>query len=187
MIMADDLKGAVELYLWKADYALSDSAEHNALWSATRVVTLKSNSLLWSKSLLERCLQTSGFPHLAKAHAYMATLLMEEQPRESIEHWQWALYHGHNQQEAPQWRVRLATALENEGDLDGAIDVWEEAIDDQESARVAHLALGRIHLKRNPDVSLYHFQQAKELASSDQLRATEIGADLARYNLMNLE
>ena len=44
---------------------------------------------------------------------------------------------------AEQWRVRLAR-LEAEGNVEAAIDIWEESTAFRSSARIAHMALGRI-------------------------------------------
>ena len=182
-IIAGELEKGVDLFLWKADNALSDNQRHEALWSAARLVALRSDSLTWSKELLLRCLDEKDFPLRAEAHAQLAAILFEDQPRQAIEHWQWAIYHGSNQEESIQWRMRLAMALEAEGDIDGAIDIWEEAANEKKSARVAHMALGRIHLEENPDMALHHFQRAQELAETDRERPAEIGVQLAKFKL----
>jgi tetratricopeptide (TPR) repeat protein len=183
LIVAGDLEKGVELYLWKADNALSKSKKHEALWNAARLVALRSDSLSWSKELLTRCLAEPDFPLQAKAHAQMAAILFEDQPRKAIEHWQWAIYHGIELEESVQWRIRLAMALESEGDIDGAIDIWEEASNEKKSARIAHMALGRIHLDENPDMALHHFKRAQELAETERERPAEIGVQLAKFKL----
>jgi tetratricopeptide (TPR) repeat protein len=183
LITAGELEKGVELFLWKADNALSPSTRHEALWSAARLVALRSDSLTWSKELLTRCLDEKDFSLRAEAHAQLAAILFEDQPRQAIEQWQWAIYHGTDLEQSIQWRIRLAMALESEGDIDGAIDIWEEATNELKSARVAHMALGRIHLHDNPEMALHHFQLAQELAESDRERPAEIGSQLAKFNI----
>ena len=100
----------------------------------------------------------------------MNQLLFEEQPRESIKHWEWALYYGHQKEESVTWRVRLAMALEAEGKTIEAIDVWQEALGYPTSARMAHMVLGRLLLEDDPDMSVYHFQKAKQLLQVRQAR-----------------
>jgi len=187
LIIAGDLEQGVELFLWKADNAFSTSQKHEALWSAARLVALRSDSLTWSKELLSRCLEEKDFPLRAEAHAQMAAILFEDQPRQAINHWQWAIYHGNELEESIQWRIRLAMALEADGDIDGAIDIWGEAAQESKVARVAHMALGRIYLQDNPDIALHHFQQAQELAESDRERPAEIGSQLALFSLEQQE
>ena len=183
LIVAGDLEQGVDLFLWKADNAFSDNTRHDALWSAARLVALRSDSLTWSKELLTRCLDEKDFKLRAEAHAQLAAILFEDQPRQAIENWQWAIYHGSSSEESIQWRIRLAMALESEGDIDGAIDIWEEATSQTKSARVAHMALGRIHLQLNPEIALHHFQVAQKLAEADRERPAEIGSQLAKFNI----
>ena len=183
LIVAGDLEQGVDLFLWKADNALSETQRHEALWNAARLVALRSDSLTWSKELLRRCLDEKNFALRAEAHAQLAAILFEDQPRKAIENWQWALYHGSSLEESTQWRIRLAMALEAEGDIDGAIDIWEEATNESKSARIAHMALGRIHLHNNPEMALHHFQVAQDLAELDRDRPAEIGLQLAKFNI----
>lgn len=183
MIVSGELEKGVELFLWKAEHALSEEQRHEALWSAARLVALKSDSLMWSKELLYRCLEEKNFPKKAEAHAQLAAILFEDQPRQAIEHWQWAIYYGYQEEKAQQWRVRLAMALEAEGNIEAAIDIWEESTAFRASARIAHMALGRIHLKDNPEIALHHFQQAQELAEAGRERPAMIGSQIARLEI----
>lgn len=183
LIVSGELEEGVDLMLWKAEHAFSEEQRHDALWGAARLVALKSDSLMWSKELLYRCLEEKNFSQKAEVHAQLAAILFEDQPRAAIEHWQWAIYYGYQTEKAEQWRVRLAMALEGEGNIEAAIDIWEESTGFRSSARVAHMALGRIYLKDNPEISLHHFQQAQELAGVDRERPATIGSQIARLEL----
>jgi len=183
LIVSGELNEGIDLFLWKADNALSAEQRHNALWDAARLVALKSDSLVWSKTLLYRCLEEKNFPHTAEAHAQLAAILFEDQPKQAIEHWQWAIYYGYQKEEAEKWRVRLAMAMEAEGNIEGAIDIWEESTGFSSSARIAHMALGRIYLNENPEMALHHFQQAQELAEADRERPATIGIQIAKLEL----
>src|SRR6056300_666457 len=115
LIVSGDLNKGIELFLWKAEHSFSEEARYEALWDAARLVALKSDSLKWSKDLLTKCLEEENFPKKAEAHAQLAAILFEAQPKEAIEHWKWAIYHGYQKERAEQRRVRLAMALEAEG------------------------------------------------------------------------
>lgn len=185
LIVSGELHKGVELFLWKAEHAFTEEQKHQALWDATRLVALKSDSLMWSKELLYRCLEEENFPEKAEAHAQLAAILFEDQPRQAIEHWQWAIFYGYQKEEAQQWRVRLAMALESEGNIEDAIDIWQESTSFPESARIAHMALGRIYLKENPEIALHHFKQAQELADSERERPATIGSQIAKFEIEN--
>ena len=87
LIVQDHLQEGVDLFLWKAEYALSKEAKHEALWNAARTASLRSESNIQIRDLLNRCLEEENFIYRAEVHAQLATLLFEEQPRESIKHW----------------------------------------------------------------------------------------------------
>ena len=181
LILEDRLEEGVDLLLWRAKYAVTTEEKHKSLWDAARMVALKAHSMTWAKSMLQLCLQEDDFIYKADVHAQLATLLFEEQPRESIQHWEWAIYYGHDRKEAITWRIRLANALEGDGDVQRALDIWQEAVVFPESARMAHMALGRLLLKDDPSMSVYHFQRAKELAESERERSAELGLELAQF------
>ena len=185
LIVDGQLEEGVDLFLWKAEYALTSKQRDKALWDAARLVSLRSDSMRWSKELLENCLKQSDFKYKADAHAQLAALLFEAQPREAIKNWEWALFYGGDHKNAVTWRVRLAMALEAEGNKEEAISVWEDAIEHPESARMAHMVLGRLLMEDNPDMSIHHFERAKQLAESDRERAAELGFELAQFELEN--
>lgn len=187
LIVQDHLQEGVDLFLWKAEYALSKEAKHEALWNAARTASLRSESSIQIRHLLNRCLEEEDFIYRAEVHAQLATLLFEEQPRESIKHWEWALYYGHQKDESVTWRVRLAMALEAEGKMVEAIDVWEEALGYPNSARMAHMVLGRLLLDDDPDMSVYHFQKAKQLTEQQQDQAAELGFRVAQFEVEYME
>jgi len=186
LIVEDHLEEGVALFQWKAEYALSKEAKHTALWNAARTAALRSESISWVKELLNRCLEEKDFLYRADAHAQLATLLFEELPRESIKHWEWALFYGHDRDESVSWRVRLAMALEAEGKTTEAIDVWQEALGYPASERMAHMVLGRLLLTDDPDMSVYHFQKAKQL-TEQQDQAAELGFRVAQFEVEYME
>ncbi len=186
LVVQDQLEEGVNLFLWKADNALSRESKHTALWNAARIASLRSDSIGWVKGLLQKCLDEEDFLYRADVHAQLATLLFEEQPRESIKHWEWALYYGHDREESVTWRIRLAMALEAEGKNTEAIDVWQEALGYPKSARMAHMVLGRLLLEDDPDMSVYHFQKAKQL-TEQQDQAAELGFRVAQFEVEYME
>ena len=186
LIVQDHLEEGVDLFLWKAEYAISKESKHTSMWNAARTAALRSQSSVWVKDLLNQCLEEEDFLYRADVHAQLATLLFEEQPRESIKHWEWALYYGHQKSESVTWRVRLAMALEAEGKTIEAIDVWQEALGYPISARMAHMVLGRLLLEDDPDMSVYHFQKAKQL-TEQQDQAAELGFRVAQFEVEIME
>jgi len=186
LIVQDNLEEGVDLFLWKAEYAISKESKHTSMWNAARTAALCSESSVWVKDLLNKCLEEEDFLYRADVHAQLATLLFEEQPRESIKHWEWALYYGHQKEESVTWRVRLAMALEAEGKTIEAIDVWQEALGYPTSARMAHMVLGRLLLEDDPDMSVYHFQKAKQL-TEQQDQAAELGFRVAQFEVEIME
>lgn len=186
LIVEDHLEEGVALFQWKAEYAFSKEAKHTALWNAARTAALRSESISWVKELLQRCLEEEDFLYRADVHAQLATLLFEELPRESIKHWEWALFYGHDRDESVSWRVRLAMALEAEGKTTEAIDVWQEALGYPASERMAHMVLGRLLLTDDPDMSVYHFQKAKQL-TEQQDQAAELGFRVAQFEVEYME
>jgi len=186
LIVQDHLEEGVDLFLWKAEYAMSKESKHTSMWNAARTAALLSPYNVWVKDLLNQCLEEEDFLYRADVHAQLATLLFEEQPRESIKHWEWALYYGHQKEESVTWRVRLAMALEAEGKTIEAIDVWQEALGYPTSARMAHMVLGRLLLADDPDMSVYHFQKAKQLTER-QDQAAELGFRVAQFEVEIME
>lgn len=183
LIVQDNLDEGIDLFLWKAEYALSNEVKHTAMWNAARTVALRSESSIWAKQLLDDCLQEEDFLYRAEVHAMLATMMFDEQPKESINHWEWALYFGHQKEESVTWRVRLAMALESEEKTREAIDVWQEALEFPESARMAHMVLGRLLLDKDPDMSVHHFQKAKQLTEQQQDQAAELGFRVAQFEV----
>lgn len=183
LVVQNQLEEGIELFLWKAEYALSKDEQHTAMWNAARTVALRSNSTVWAKQLLNRCLEEQDFKYRADVHAQLATLLFDEQPREAIRHWEWALYYGADLEESVTWRVRLAMGLESEGKTTEAIDVWREALSFPASERMAHMVLGRLLLTDDPDMSVYHFQKAKQLTEQQKDQAAELGFKVAQFEL----
>jgi hypothetical protein len=54
------------------------------------------------------------------------------------------------------------------------------------SARMAHMVLGRLLLADDPDMSVYHFQKAKQL-TEQQDQAAELGFRVAQFEVEIME
>ena len=70
--------------------------------------------------------------------------------------------------------VQIASEFEILEDIDQAIHAWEQALRYEDVRYTAHLALGRLKIKRNPKEALDHFQFVKTDTFMEHTRAAEL-------------
>ena len=137
LIVQDHLQEGVDLFCGKQSMHFRKT-QSMRLFGMLPEQSLCALNPVQIKELLNRCLEEERiFIYRAEVHAQLATLLFEEQPREST-----ALGMGFvlwsSERRVCDLRVRLAMVLEAEGKMVEAIDVWEEALGYPISARMAH-------------------------------------------------
>ena len=68
-------------------------------------------------------------------------------------------------------------------DFDKAIRSWEKSLGYSDVSHMAHLALGRLKLKKDPEAALEHFQMVKNDKFMERTRAAELGEKLAQWEI----
>lgn len=182
-VVQGDIEGAISLLRWRADNALNATTHIDSLWEAAQLLALKTDKKEQAVSMLKRCIHTANFEHHAMAHAYIASLISESSPRDSIYHWKQAIKLNPNPEESGRWWVRVASTYEQLDESEEAISAWGEATQYEDVVNMANLALGRLLLKANPKQALEHFQAAQEDTSAERSRSAELGAQLARWEI----
>ena len=200
-VLQGDVNGAIDLLTWHAEHAFADEDRHESLWYSAQLASLKLNDRQKAIGLLRRCLTEETFPYAVDAHAQIASLLIDVQPEIAIQHWQQAIAHDSEHEKVGEWWLRIATTYEklaspvSQEDRDNltedkkeeyeklAIIAWNEVIHDKTRENMAHLALGRLNLYRDPASAQKHFQEARETGTLERKRSAEIGEQLANWEI----
>jgi len=64
-----------------------------------------------------------------------------------------------------------------------AVIAWNEVVQDKSRENMAHLALGRLNLYKDPENAQQHFKEVSEKGSLERKRSAEIGEQLAKWEL----
>lgn len=200
-VLQGDVTGAINLLTWHADNALSDEVRHESLWYSAQLASLKLKDEQKAIGLLRRCLTEETFPYAVEANAELASLLIDSQPVIAIQHWQNAISLQPDHEKVGEWWLRIATAYErlaspiSEEERESltaekkeeyeqlAIIAWNEVIHDKTRENMAHLALGRLNLYRDPASAKKHFQEASATGTLERKRSAEIGEQLAKWEI----
>ena len=110
-------------------------------------------------------------------------MVLDQDPRKALTIWKEALRIDSRFPQASNIWVQIASEYEILEDVDQAILAWEHALQYEDVQYTAHLALGRLKIKRNPKEALDHFQAVKKDTFMEHTRAAELGKKLAQWEI----
>ena len=182
-IVRSEIPEAVSLLEWKSEYAFDQKSKNTSLWRAAQLSFLREGDPVRSRQLLEQCLEQPFFEETTQARIYLGRLVLDQDPRKALTIWKEALQIDSRFPQASNIWVQIASEYEILEDVDQAILAWEHALQYEDVQYTAHLALGRLKIKRNPKEALDHFQAVKKDTFMEHTRAAELGKKLAQWEI----
>lgn len=182
-IVRSEIQEAVSLLEWKSKYAFDVQTKRNSLWRAAQLSFLREGDPVRSRRLIEDCLAQPYFEETTQARMYLGYLVFDGDPYKALSIWKEALQIDSRFPQASTMWVQIASEYEILEDIDESIAAWEEALQYDDVRNTAHLSLGRLKIKTNPQAALDHFQVVKTDTFLERTRAAELGKRLAQWEI----
>jgi len=168
-----DVDGAIASYLDQAESWASSARRGESLWRAAVLTHVAQDRPVESEAMLERLIEQ--FPEHARvvdAHARIALIHRHHNgdPVRAGVRWVAAASIEPAHPDAGQWMLNAGIALADAGDSDNALRALNVARKRPEQAVAANLALGRLHLKRDPAQAYSDYDAAFRAGASGEAR-----------------
>ncbi len=168
-----DVEGAVSSYLAQADSWSSQRARGEALWRASVLTHVSLSRPTEAADMLEQLIeQYPEHPRVVDAHARIALIQRHHNgdPVRAGVRWVAAASIDPSHPDAGQWMLNAGIALADAGDSDNALRALRVAKGRPEQAIAANLALGRLHLQRDPAQAYSDYDAAFRAGASGEAR-----------------
>ena len=182
-VVSSNIDEAIALLEWRTQYDFDENRKKEDLWKAAQLSYIRSDNTKRTQRLLELCLSLPYFAHTTQARIYLGNITFEKEPKKGVALWENALKRDADYKDADRLWMRIATEYELLMEYDKAIYAWEKSSQYSSVSHMAHLALGRLKLKRDPSEALKHFQFVKKDQFMERTRAAELGEKLAQWEL----
>jgi tetratricopeptide (TPR) repeat protein len=182
-IVHSNIDKAVSLLEWKSRYSFDARAKRTDLGRAARLSFLRGDDPERSRRLLEEALKQPFYEETTQARMYLGNLAFDKDPEEGLLIWKEALLIDPKFSDAPRMWVRIASEYELLDNKPEAISAWNKVLSYKSVANTAHLALGRLKIKIDPEAALEHFQIVKSDTFMERTRAAELGERLAQWEI----
>lgn len=182
-IVRSEITEAVSLLEWKSQYAFDVHTRKKSLWKAAQLSFLREGDPVRTRRLIKECLDQKYFEETTQARMYLGHLVFDEDPYKALSIWKEALLIDSRFPQSSTMWVQIASEYEILEDVEQAIYAWEQALKYEDVRNTAHLALGRLKIKTNPQEALDHFNVVKTDTFLERTRAAELGKRLAQWEI----
>lgn len=168
-----DVVGAIESYTDQSDSWASRTRRGEALWRAAVLTHVSLDKPEESERMLEQLIERfPDHPRVVDAHARIALIHRHHNgdPVRAGVRWIAAASIAPAHVDAGQWMLNAGIALADAGDSDNALRALNVAKNRAEQAVAANLALGRLHLQRDPAQSYSDYDAAFRAGASGEAR-----------------
>lgn len=168
-----DAHGAVLSYLEQADSWSSQSSRGEALWRAAVLTHVSLANPEQAVDHLERLIEEFGeHPRVVDAHARIALIHRHHNgdPVRAGVRWVAAASIDPTHADAGRWMLNAGIALADAGDVDNALRALRVAQGRSEQAVAANLAMGRLHLQRDPAQAYSDYDAAFRAGAAGEAR-----------------
>ena len=182
-IVHSEVSQAISVLEWRAQYSLDERKRRQDLWRAAQLSFLQGHDTAQARHLLETCLDLPFFEETTQARMYLGSIIFSEDTQKGLSIWQEALLIDPNYKNSANMWVRIAAEYEILHDTENAIFAWNKALSYDSVRHTAHLALGRLKIKTDPQKALEHFEIVKTDSFMERTRAAELGEKLAQWEI----
>ncbi len=168
-----DVAGAVASYTDQSNSWASRARRGEALWRAAVLTHVSLDKPEDSERMLEQLIERfPDHPRVVDAHARIALIHRHHNgdPVRAGVRWIAAASIAPAHVDAGQWMLNAGIALADAGDSDNALRALNVAKSRPEQAVAANLALGRLHLQRDPAQSYSDYDAAFRAGASGESR-----------------
>ncbi len=168
-----DAEGAIASYLDQSNSWAGQYTRGEALWRAAVLTHISLSRPVEAVDLLEQLIE--AFPdhgRVVDAHARIALIHRHENgdPVRAGVRWVAAASIDPAHPDAGQWMLNAGIALADAGDMDNALRALTVARGRSEQAVAANLAMGRLHLQRDPAQAYSDYDAAFRAGASGEAR-----------------
>jgi len=168
-----DVEGAVAAYVNQADAWVSTERRAEALWRAAVLSDVSLSDPIATVNLLEQLIERCPeHGRVVDAHARIAAIQRHHDGDPIRAGMRWvaaaSIEPGHS--EAGRWMLNAGLAFADAGDLDNALSALAVAAGRPQQAVAAHLAAGRIQLRRDPAQAYSDYDAAFKAGANGEAR-----------------